>query len=758
MSKPSRVVGQSVTRVDAIDKVSGRVRYAVDLGWDDCLHGAVVRSQRAHAHVRNIDVSAALVRPGVEAVVTFDDLDGLFAYFGHHRPDHPILAPGRVRYWGEPVAVVIADTPAHAHDARDDVVVAYDDIEALMDIDAAMRPGVPLIHPDHPMPGEPFGIGSEAGPRDTNIGFVSTMDWGDVDGALAAAAHVVTSTVEYPMLYAYAMEPYSAHARFVGGVLEVVSSSQHIFQVQRDLARVFDIGLNRVRVSAPTLGGGYGARSYTKIEPLAAVCSWVVRRPVKVSLDIEESMYTTRADGARVTITTGFDAEGTILARDVTILLDTGAYADNSPRVLRKSVECCFGPYRVPALRVRASAVYTNTVPASSYRGFGAYHTNAAGESNLERAASELGIDPLEIRLRNVVSRGEVLIPGTRPIDADIAEDLRLVSAALTPRSGTGRLHGIGFGCALSPEGADPTSVAMVRLLADGTALLMIGSTEMGQGSRTVLSQIVAEELGLDIGDVTVTPSDTQLAPYQWTTGASRTTAIVGLSVQRACADVRRQLIGLAADLAESDSGEWRWDDGAAVGPLGQRRVPAAIIAEWFGGSGRGELVGVGRTQRRGDVEASPALWEVGVVGVALDIDPDTGQVEIDQLVTVADVGRAINPMSVRGQDLGAATQGLGGALHEQLVYDGPQIVNSNLVEYRVPRMGDLARHIGVHIVERGDGIGPYGAKPIGEGAMTAVGGAVIAAVAQATGRWTHALPLTPERVWTMLHDDAGPD
>lgn len=751
MEGPFRVIGTSVRKVDAVDKVTGTARYAVDREWPDALHGVVARSERAHARVVSIDASAALARDGVAAVVSAEDLDDLFPFFGHHRADHAILAPGRVRYWGEPVAVILGDTPEAARDALVDVVVDYEDLEAVTDVTAALRDGAPLVHPDQPDTGEPFGLQCQAGHAGTNEAFTTTLDWGDVDGALAVADHVVATSVRYPMLFAYPMEPYCAQARFVGDRLEVESNTQHPFQVQRDLARIFDLGLNRVRVTSPLIGGGYGAKSYTKIEPLAAVCAWVSGRAVSIVLDVEESMYTTRADGAVVTVVTAFTSYGEILARDVTIVLDTGAYADNSPRVLRKCVECCFGPYRVPALRVRASAVYTNTTPASSYRGFGAYHTNAASESNIDRAAFQLGIDPLEIRLQNVVQRDQILIPGSRPVDADLAEDLRLLSMSLTIEPRPDRLQGIGFGCALSPEGADPASVSIVRLLADGTAVLLVGSTEMGQGARTVLTQIVAEELGLEVGDVAVAPSDTLLSPYQWTTGASRTTAIVGLSVQRACDDVRRQLVELAI---ENSGGEidWRWENGALVNRSGERRTPAQVVGDAFGGSGRGEVVGTGRTRKPGDLDQWPVLWEVGMVGVAVDIDPETGAVELAQLVTLADVGRAMNPASVKGQDLGAATQALGGALYEEIIYDGPQIVNANLVEYRVPRITDLARRIDTQIVERGDGIGPYGSKPVGEGSMTAVGGAIVSAVAQATGRWPDRLPLTPERVWTLLH------
>jgi CO/xanthine dehydrogenase Mo-binding subunit len=750
-----RAVGASITKVDAADKVRGAAPYVVDTPWPGTLYGAVVRAQRAHATVVGIDSDAALACPGVRAVVTGADLQGFFPYFGHYRADHPILAQERVRYWGEPVAVVVAETLQQAKDASGHVEVEYRDLDELVDVDSAMAPGAELIHPDYPSEERAFGIFCERGAEGTNEAFTTSMDWGDVDESLARAAHIESTRVSYPKLYPYTMEPYCAQARFVGGVLEVQSNAQHLFQVQRDLARVFSLGLNKVRVTSMTIGGGYGAKSYTKIEPMASVCAAVVGEPVRIVLNFEESMYTSRADGAVVDVTTGFDANGVIVARDIRIVLDTGAYADNSVRVLRKAVECSFGPYRVPALRVRASAVYTNTTPASSYRGFGAFHTNPASESNLDIAAEKMGIDPLEIRLRNIAKPGESIIPDSRPVDADLAADLCAVHDALSLSPKAGKLQGIGFGCALSPEGADPTSIAIVRLLVDGTALLMIGSTEMGQGARTVLAQIVAEELGLTIDQVTLVSTDTHLVPYQWTTGASRTTAVVGLSVQRACADVRRQLLDMAAEIASEAASEWSWQGSHLLSSASSvSRTPSEVIGDWFGGD-RGEVVGVGRTQKRGDLDQWPALWEVGMAGVVVSVDPETGQIELEQLVTVADVGKAINPKNVKGQDLGAATQALGGALFEEIIYDGPQIANASLVDYRVPRISDLADRIDVMLVERGDGPGPYGSKPVGEGAMTVIGGAILSAVARATGRWADRLPLTPEYTWQLMN---GPD
>lgn len=749
-----RVIGQDVKRLDVDSKVRGRAGYIVDVPWADTLHGAVVRAERAHAYIAAIRNEEALSMSGVTAVVTGADLDGLFPYFGHYRADHQILALEKVRYYGEPLAVVVADTRQHALDAVNLVEVEYEGLDELTDPEQALAPGVDLIH-EYASEERAFGPFCDRGAEGTNVAFTNNMDWGDVEAAMAQAAHVERTRVEYPMLYPYPMEPYAAQARFTSAGLEVESNAQHLFQVQKDLTRVFSLPLNQVRITSMTIGGGYGAKSYTKMEPLAAVCAHVTGRPVRIVLTLEESMYTSRADGALVEVVTGFDDRGRILARDIDITLDTGAYTDNSVRVLRKAVETCFGPYRVPAIRVRGRAVYTNTTPASSYRGFGTFHTNPASEGNLDQAAESLGIDPLEIRLRNLAKAGESIIPESRAVDADLAADLVAVHEALEVVPREGKLQGVGFGCALSPEGADPTSVAIVRLLVDGSALLLIGSTEMGQGGHTTLAQIVAEELGLELDQVRLAPTDTHLVPFQWTTGASRTTAVVGRSVQRACQDVRRQLVEMAADLAGDSAGAWSWSDRAVVGPQGQQLPGWQIISEWFGPQ-RGEVVGTGRTQKRGDLDEWPSLWEVGIAGVVVSVDPQTGQIELDQLVTLADVGKAINPKSVRGQDLGAATQAIGGALFEQIIYDGSQMANANLIEYRVPRISDLASRIETMIVERGDGPGPYGSKPVGEGAMTVVGGAILAAVARAIGQWPNRLPLTPEYVWTLL--DRAPD
>ena len=848
------MTGESAPRRDAWEKVTGRACYAIDASIPHMAHAAVVRSERAHAYISGIDRAEAEAAPGVIAVVTADDLGELGRRFGHIVPDHAILAVGKVRYYGEPVAVVVAETSHEAADAAELVWLDYDDLPALTDAASALASDVLIHEQSYVEPGQAFLGVAPAGSAD-NVAHRHELVWGDAGTALAAAATVVETTTKFPIVYGYAMETYNALADWQPGSLHVVSTAQHPLMVRKELARMFSLPLAAVRVEVPYIGGGYGTKSYTKLEPLAAAASWAAGRPVKVTTDVEAAMYTTRADGALVTVRTGFDADARITARDIDIRFDTGAYADNSPLVLIRSINRSFGPYRMPNLRVRGAAVYTNTSPASSYRGFGAPQAALAGELNMDMAADRLGIDPVELRRRNLLAPGDTLIAGKRPLDADLVADLDAIVCALdshaadrdvverdaavrdaadrdaavrdaverdaavrdaadrdvsvrdaADRGASGRAAfepGIRRGRAVavtaSDAGASPISTAQVRMHADGSVTLLVSSTEMGQGSRTALAQIAARELCVPLEAVAVGQSDTRFTPFEWTTGASRTTTVVGLAVQAACADLWRVLRERAAESAgvalddvqvrdglvhvrlsatrESDSSSESGADLATGGSgsgsesgvvvdagdsgsgsesgAGSARTPSEVIRQWFGADA-GEVVGVGVIRRDGATAMLPPFWEIGAVGVEVAVDEVTGEVTIEHLVTVGDVGHAVNPDLVKGQDLGAATQGLGIALWEEMVYDGEQLTNPNLIEYRVPRLRDTPRRITSVLAERGDGVGPYGAKGAGEGSLNPVPAAVAAAVGRAVGVWPTELPLTPPRVWALLQQAAA--
>jgi CO/xanthine dehydrogenase Mo-binding subunit len=751
MTEVLRVVGTSARRADGIAKVTGAARYTVDLAVPGMAHAIAVRSTRAHARIANIDRAAAAASPGVLRVITGDDLlaAGLIPYYGHIVLDHPVLAIERVRFQGEPVALVVAETRREAAEAAELVEVAYEDLPVVIDAHDALKPDAPNLHERRGERVGDEGMDEGEGGLPNNVAAIARVGWGSVDEAFKSAHLVVEGEYRYPMLYGYAMEPYNALAFFDQGDLIVYSSAQHVYMVRRDLARIFKLPLARVRVSAPYVGGGYGTKSYTKVEGMTAAAAYFTGRPVKLDLSVEEAILTTRSASAHIRARSAFSADGMLLARDFDIVMNSGAYTDNTPLVNSKTANRCFGPYRIPALRVVARSVFTNTVPSSSLRGFGAPQGNIAGELQMDEAAAKLGIDPVELRLRNLVGPGEQFMPGKRPLDADLKDDLRCLASALEwPGAAAGR--SIGLGVSASDAGAYPTSTVAVRIHSDSSVTLFTGSTELGQGSRTVLAQIAAEELGVPLESVSVVNGDTGVVTYERTTGASRTTTITGRAVQEACRDARRRIRDLAVQ-ALSVATEDIEDTIGGIHAKGSELSYGEVIEKWFGAGG--EVLGHGAVRRAEGFAKMPPFYEIGCSGLELSVDRETGQVHITKLTTLGDVGFAINPALVHGQDAGAATMGMGAALHEELVYDGEQLANPNVVDYRVPRFSDLPDEMIHLLAERRDGSGPYGAKGAGEGAGNTIGGAVASALGRLLGVFPHELPATPERVWKLVRE-----
>ena len=751
---PPSPIGESVPRRDGVAKVTGAARFTSDLSVPGMAWAKVVRSPYAHARILSVDKTAAFAVPGVIAVVSAADLGDVQIYYGHALADHPLIADGVVRYAGEAVVGVVAEDAATADEAAALVVVEYEPLPVVTTVVAALADDAPVIHVHEAEERQHRGFEESIARDHPNVCSVSRHAWGDIDAAFAAAHLVVEGDFEYPISYAYAMEPYTAIAEWSDGGLTVWSSCQHPFMVREDVANCFGIPFSRVRIIVPYVGGGYGSKSYTKIEPLTAALALRAGRPVKLALSIDESILTTRGDGANVHIASAYDADGRLLGRRAEIALNTGAYAENSPLVARKAANRISGPYRIPAVDVTCRAVYTNTAPASSFRGFGAPQGNLAGESQMDEAAERLGLDPLDIRLRNVAAPGESLWPKVRGLDADLNADLCLVADALDwwapPAAGSGR----GLAISASDAGSEPVSTAVVRVTSDGSVTLVVGSTEIGQGSSTVLPQIAAAEMGVPLDRVHLLQSDTAAASYERSTGASRTTTIVGLAIQSATADARAQLLDAAREAFPNAAAVEQAPDGILVD--GELREWGAVIKAWFAGAG-GEIIGRGYVRRTGATEQMPPFWEIGCVGVEVSVDESTGVVRVERIVTVGDVGCAINPQLVESQDLGAAVMGLGMAMSEELVYtaDGT-LLSGNLVEYRVPRAADIPAFTSI-LAERGDGVGVYGAKGGGEGSLNPVAAALANAIQRATGARLREAPFTPERVWRALQArDAG--
>lgn len=743
------LVGRSVARVDAGEKLRGQAQFAGDVVLPRMLHGKVLRSPVAHARIRSLDVTRAECLHGVACVLTGRDLDDIDPYYGHALRDRPIVALDRVRFAGEPVAAVAAVDEATAEEALGRIDVEYEELPAAPTIEEALRSDAPLVHDGPARAGLFHGLGALE-KREGNVCYQYRIDRGEVEAAFAHADVVVEGEYSFPAVYQCALETHTVVAQVRGDEITVWSSCQHPFLVRAELADLFDVPLARVRVIVPYLGGGFGSKSYTKMEPIAVAVARKAGRPVRIQNRVDESMLTTRRHGMRCRMRTAATREGRLLGREADLWLDTGAYADNGPRVTATAGDAAPGPYRWAAYRVDAACVYTNTSPAGSYRAFGATHLQWIGESQVDEVARRCGIDRLQIRRENLCVPGEELRAGGKPLDADLVGDVEKVAAAIgweEPKPG-----GVGRGVAvgLLAAGAHPVSSATVRLEADATAVVLVGTTEMGQGPRTAFAQVAAQELGLHLESVRVQGADTHFTPYDRSTGASRSTTLAGLAVQRAARDVRRQLAEIAAAAWEGEPGQIELRDGAAW--FGDESLAhRELLARHFGFVG-GELLGRGEVvpEGTGSYAEGPVFWEVCVGGAEVEVDRETGIVRVRKTATVADVGRAINPQLVERQDEGATLQGLGNALFEEMVWLDGQLVNGTLLEYRIPTMLDMPDQMTCVIVENGDGPGPYGAKGCGEGALAAIPAAVVNALADAGVPMTE-LPLTPERVWRCI-------
>lgn len=734
-----QTVGTSLPRLDAVEKVTGRAAYTGDLKLPGMAYAKVLSSPLPHARITAIDATEARRVPGVVAVLTPDRLHDIDPYYGTTVKDRPILAMDKVPYQGEPVAAVAAVDEHTAERAVGLVQVSYEALPVVADIDAALAEDAPHLHA-------------------SDLCHEYHYDWGDAEAGFAQSDHVFEDTFTFPMVYHYALEPHTAIAHYTPQGITVWTSAQHPFQVRAELARIFNFPLQRVQVVVPYVGGGFGSKSYTKIEPLVVSLSRAAGCPVRLALSVEEAFKTTRRHAARCTIKTGVMRDGTFVARHCWVELDTGAYADNGPLVCQRAGDRVSGPYRFPHLRVDSYAVYTNTTPAGSFRSIGAPQAAWASESQVDMIAAALGLDPLALRLKNLVAKGEEVRRGMRPLDGDPSEGMQRAAEAIgwgeTQAQIPGVVRGKGLGCNVSNVGSVPSSTAIVRMHADGSLTVMVGTTEIGQGSRVVLAQVAAQTLDIPLEQVNVVASDTSIVPYDRSTGSSRSTTLMGLAVQEAAQDVQAQLTDLAARHFACDSDRLAVRGGLVEHPDG-RVLYSELIQEEFG-RGAGELIGRGYVSPRrhgGALMQSPVFWEIGIAAVEVEVDEITGVLRLPQYISVADVGRAINPQQCEGQDEGAVMQGIGHTRFEAMQYEAGHLLNPNLVDYRVPTFSDLPDRFHSILIENGDGPGPFGAKGLGEGGIVAAAPAIANAIYQATGVRIKTLPLTPECVWRALRE-----
>jgi CO/xanthine dehydrogenase Mo-binding subunit len=730
------VVGTSVRRVDGADKVTGKAKYAGDLIIPGMIEGKFLRSPYAHARIRAIDTREAESLPGVVAVLTGKDFTDISPYIGRGKnKDQPIIAVGRAIYAGQPVVAVAAHDRATAEAALNLIHVDYEELPAVIDVDEAIAAGAPQLHD--------FAA--------RNICATADLVKGDVEKGFAEADEIFEDTFDFPMIYHYSMEPHTAIAQVDTDDINVWTSTGHPFGVRQEVAEIFHFPLSKVRVHVNFVGGAYGSKSGGKIEPLVVALARKARRPVRVVQTFSEAMATCRRHAIRCKLRTGVKRDGTLLAKQAEIYLNTGAYAETGPIVTGRTLTRILGPYRYPNLKVHSYCVYTNTVSAASFRSIGGPQTAWATESQMDIIAQKLGIDPVELRRKNLLEKGEEIRPKYRPLDADLTKGFKLVTDKLGwdgPVSKNGHGRGVGFGT--TDPGAPLASTSTVHVLSDGSVVFLCGTVELGQGAKTVMSQIVAEELRVPLERVTIRPIDTAFTPFDRSTGSSRSTTVMGKAVELAGGDARRQIIELAAEHFECPEEAITLKDGEAIAG-GKKIGYGELIHKHFAMQG-GELVGTGYAHSgMAPTPANPLFWEIGIGAVEVSVDRETGQVHVEKYVTAADAGKALHPLQCEGQDEGSAMMGFGHTFYETYQFDGGQIINSTLIDYKVPTIDDVPDEFESVLIEDANGPGPYGAKGLGEGGIIPVAPAVANAVAWSTGARVKSLPLTPEKVWRAL-------
>src|SRR6266540_3399140 len=735
-----RVVGQSPTHHDFVDKVSGTLLYAADWQLPGMLHGKVVRAQVPCARITAIDVSAARAVPGVVAVLTAADVpwnqvvERASGGVAELAVAVPVLADDRVRYLGEPVALVAAISAQAAEEAAELIEVDYQDLPGVFDAERALEPGAPLVHDEG------------------NVLVSWTIARGDVEAGLAAADLVVEGEYRTQRVEHAYLEP-EAGVGWVdtSGVVTLRVSTQ-VIEHAATIAAILGLPESKVRVISTYMGGGFGGKEDMTVEPYLALLVWRTRRPVRMVRDRQDSiMASTKRHPFTMRYQTGVRRDGTIVAQTVDVVGDAGAYPYLSARVLFAACALASGPYRVPNVRHRARAVFTNNVPTSAFRGFGAMQVTFGYEQQMDRVAARLGLDPRAVRERNFLAKGDTIPTGER-LDTAVAagECLRRALAALgepARPSGPGRRVGRGFAVNMQPYGRtvwfQDRAACWISLEADGGLLLRSGVTDLGGGQAASLAEIASEVLGVPLGEIGVHIGDSQLTPPAGGTFATRQLYMSGNAVLAAARALRAGLLPVAAELLDADPGDLAFEDGMVRERGNGRGVHLAELAA--------------ACQRRGVPTSHLGTWraETGT------FDPASGQGASFPDYTfgahAADVvGRAINPLRVEGQIQGGAYQGLGYALGEEVLVQDGQTASTLLASYLVPTSADLP-DVRAIIVESGEGKGPFGARGIGEPTIGNPAATIANAVAAATGVRVTQLPITPERLLAAI-DAEGED
>jgi len=764
-------VGQPLLMPDGAERVKGTVTFAGNFEVPGMLHGKILRSPHAHARILKLDASKASQLRGVVAVLTGADLDGtsINSHYGPVLPDRPLVAIDKVRFHGEPVAAVAAVDEDTAQEAIDLIEVEYEELPASITPDQAIAADAPAIHdsiarrdfltyPD-------IVLNTEAG---KNIFNYYRLRRGDVEEGFNEADEVFEDTFRTPHQQHVSLEPHITLARIDGDHVTLWSTAASPYTTQFQVAETLRVPKSKVRVIVHNIGGAYGGKTYPRHEPLVAALSWKAGgRPVHVALTRAEEFYTITRHASLTTIRTGVKRDGRMVARQIHILWGAGAYADVSPRLIKNGGYGSPGPYNIPHLAVDSYAVYTNTTPSGGFRGYSIPQVAWAYESHLDKIAHALGIDPLEIRLRNVMRSGDPSPTNQVFDDLHYPELLESVAEAvgwspLPPRRARARVRelggvvrGRGIACTYKGTITPSTSTASIKLSEDGSATVLTATTEIGQGSRTVLAQMAADELRLPFEKVRVSYADTDVVPWDQTTSSSRSTYMMGTAVARAAGDVRQQLAEMAAELLEAAPEDVVLEEGRAY--VSGTPEKALDYADVIRRARQGNILGSGTFKTEGQLDPDTGLgiatchMHQCTAAAEVEVDTETGQVHIPRLRVASYAGKVINPTLAALQMEGNVAFGVGQSLLEEMVYDGGLLSNPNLSDYMIPSFKDMPDHYDSALLE--DPAGHAEPHGLGEGTTAPIPAAIGNAIFDAVGVRIYDLPITPEKILRGLRE-----
>lgn len=749
-------------RRDARDKLSGRTRYTIDRSLPGMLHAAVLRADVAVGRIVRLDTAKARQMPGVRAVVTAADAPG---QIGIGIADHPLFAREFIRYDGEPLAAVAADTLAQAKAALGVIEFEIASLPAVLTIAESLAPDAPLVHPDW----RDHEILFEGGTRGGNVAWEATAVRGDVDGAFARPdVVIVDSNFRVGRQNHVAFEPRAVIANYDDGRFHIETSTQVPWTVRNATARLLGVPASQVRVTVPPVGGGFGLKFDLAIEPFAALLARASGRPVCLINSREEEMLTCLfRENADISIRSAVTPDGEIVGREAVVLMDCGAYGGEQVFLTTMTAHTLGGNYKLGAVRLVSRAIYTNTAPNGAFRCCNGVYNTFALERHTDEIAAQLGIDPLAFRRRNVLGHGDLGATG-QIFEGDVLgpmldrmDALRVIPPVPSKLHRDGRLYGRATTVGTWFVFVGP-SAATVNMNADGSATLVTSGVEIGSGSMMqALPQIVASTLGIDPDNVIVRAADTDAAGYDVGVGGGRTTVSLGAASLAAAHEVRTKLLKVAADMIEAAPEDLVMQHGRIeiAGAPGSGYTVAAVAtraqAQIGPVSGTGAFTGAGVDAMPGCV-AGHFIDAIDIPVFAVHdcevaVDSETGHVEILNYRVVQDVGRALNPRAVCGQIQGGVVQGFGYALHEEVTIGANGRVCQNGFEtYRVPLALDVVP-VEISLYEGAPSAGPLGTKGAGEVPILNVAATIACAVANATGQRVQELPLTPPRVLQLI-------